>query len=151
MPHPALTYRQFSVQGATPLSLVVMLYDGAIAALQRAVKAIEARNIEEKCKHLKKAMAIITQLEGSLNLELGGEIAQTLKRFYTIARAQVMKANIENSKEILTTLTQQFSTVREAWDQIARPAPAPPPPPAEGQPRRDPSRAPAAPSLRLTA
>ena len=37
MSHSARTYRQFSVQGATPLGLVVMLYDGAIAAIQRAI------------------------------------------------------------------------------------------------------------------
>jgi flagellar biosynthetic protein FliS len=48
MRHPANAYRQFSVQGATPLGLVVMLYDGVIAAMQRAVTAIEARDIPQK-------------------------------------------------------------------------------------------------------
>ena len=117
MNHPARAYRQFSVQGATPLGLVVMLYDGAIAAMQRAVMAIEARDIEKKCHHLNRALAVIAQLAGTLNMELGGEVAKTLKCLYMHACAQVMKANIENNKEILTALIERFTAVRDAWHQ----------------------------------
>src|ERR1700722_7270254 len=99
MKNPALAYRQFSVQGATPLGLVVMLYDGAIAAMQRAMAAIENHDIEKKCAELSKAQAIVAQLEGTLNFELGGEVAQTLKILYMHARGQMLKANIENSPE----------------------------------------------------
>jgi len=120
MNHPALTYRQLSVQGATPLGLVVMLYDGAIAAMQGAVMAIDAHDIGKKCHHLKRAVAIILQLEGTLNFELGGEVAQNLSSFYTYARAQVMKANFDNSSEILFSLIEKFVTVREAWYQADR-------------------------------
>jgi flagellar protein FliS len=120
MNQPALTYRQFSVQGATPLGLVVMLYDGAIAALHRAIAAIEAHDIEAKCKHLSRALAIIAQLEGSLNFEQGGEVARTLSSFYAYARAQAMKANIENSAEILRSLIENFTTVRDAWQDGER-------------------------------
>ena len=91
MSHPAHAYRQFSVQGATPLGLVVMLYDGAIAAMQRAITAIEARDIQKKCAHLNRALAIIAQLEGTLNFELGGEVAKTLKSLYMFARTELPK------------------------------------------------------------
>jgi flagellar protein FliS len=120
MNHPALTYRQFSIQSATPLGLVVVLYDGAIAALHGAVAAIEAHDIEKKCHHLKRALAIIVQLEGSLDFERGGEAAQTLKSFYLYARAQAMKANIENSAEILRSLIENFTTVGDAWREGER-------------------------------
>jgi len=127
MTHPAHAYRQFSVQGATPLGLVVMLYDGAITALHRAVAAIEAHDIEKKCDHLERALAIICQLEGTLNFEQGGQVAQTLKAFYLFARGQAMKANIENSPEILRALIEKVATVREAWYQAdRRPSTSPP-------------------------
>jgi len=115
MKNPALAYRQFSVQGSTPLGLVVLLYDGAIAALQRAAVAIEARDVSDKCTHLMRAQAIILQLEGSLNFEAGGEVARTLRALYVFARAQMLKANIENSPQILRSLIEKFATVREAW------------------------------------
>ena len=115
MSHSARTYRQFSVQGATPLGLVVMLYDGAIAAIQRAIVAIEARDISEKCTYLTRAQAIILQLEGTLNFAAGGEVAQTLKALYVYARGEMMKANVENSPQILRSLMEKIVTVREAW------------------------------------
>jgi flagellar protein FliS len=97
-----------------------MLYDGAIAALNRAIAAIEAHDIEKKCHHLNRALAIILQLEGSLNFELGGEVAQTLKSFYAYARAQAIKANIENSTDILRALIENLTTVRDAWQEGER-------------------------------
>jgi flagellar protein FliS len=117
MKNPALAYRQFSVQGSTPLGLVVMLYDGAIAALQRATTAIETNDIQVKCTQVNKAQAIVAQLEGTLNFEAGGEVDQTLKALYVHARGQMLKANIENSAEILRELARNFATVREAWHQ----------------------------------
>lgn len=118
MNDPTQAYRQLSVQGATPLGLVVMLYDGAIAALQRAMAAIEAHDIQKKCTQLHRAQAIIAQLEGTLDFERGGEVAQTLKTFYAYARTQVLKANLQNSPEILHALREKFSTVREAWYEV---------------------------------
>jgi len=120
MNHPALTYHQLSVEGATPLGLVVMLYDGVIAALLRAIDAIEAHDIEKKCRHLNRALAIILQLEGTLNFEQGGEIAQNLSAFYVYARGQVMKANVESSAQILRSLIEHLTTLRDAWREGER-------------------------------
>ncbi len=115
MKNPALAYRQMSVEGSTPLGLVAMLYDGAIAALLRAVTAIEAHDIEKKCHHLNRALAIIIQLKETLNFEQGGEVAQTLSTFYVYAHAQALKANVENSAEILRPLIEHFTALRDAW------------------------------------
>ena len=117
MKHPALTYRQLSVQSATPLGLLVMLYDGAIAFLHRAIAAMEAHDMEKKCQHLNRALAIIIQLEGTLNFEQGGEPARTLQTFYMYARAQAQQANVENSPEILHELIEHFTALRDAWQE----------------------------------
>jgi flagellar secretion chaperone FliS len=117
MRHPAQAYRQLSVQAASPLELVVMLYDGAITALLRAIDAIERHDIEGKCRHLNRAIAIVLQLEGTLNLELGGEIARNLQGFYDYSRTKITKANVENSAEILRPLIEYFTSLRDAWKQ----------------------------------
>ena len=120
MKNPALAYRQSAVQGSTPLGRVVMLYDGAIIFLNRALAAMEAGDVEKKTNHLKGALAIIAQLEGSLNFQEGGEVAQTLKTFYSYARTQALKASLENSQEMLRPLIEQLSTVRDAWREGER-------------------------------
>jgi len=136
MSKPALTYHQFSVQGSTPLGLVVMLYDGAIASLRRAISSIAAHDIPKRCSHLNRAQAIILQLEGTLNFAVGGEVAQTLKALYVYARGQMLKANFENSPEILRALIEKLTTVREAWHEADhRPSAVPATPPGEASPR----------------
>jgi flagellar protein FliS len=151
MKHPAHAYRQHAVQGATPLELVVMLYDGTIAALHRTMTAIDANDIEKKVAHLNKALSIIVQLEGTLDFERGGEVAKTLKNLYVYARARALQASIQNSKEMLAALAQQFSTVRESWAQVSHPAPTQPVPPSSGVAPSDPTSASPSASLRLSA
>lgn len=152
MNQPIHTYRQLSVQGATPVGLVVMLYDGAIAAMQRAITAIDAKDVEKKCAHLNRALSIVAQLEGTLDFQQGGEVAQTLKQLYVHARARMLQANIENSKETLFSLAQQFATVREAWEQVDRSSsPAAPLAPSAGFRPAPPGTSDESPRLRLTA
>ena len=117
MNHPAYTYRQLSVQGASPLELVVMLYDAVITALLRASVAIEAQDIEGRCRHLNRALAVIIQLEGTLNFEQGGEIARDLQAFYAYSRAKIMKANVDRATEILRSLIEHFTALRDAWKE----------------------------------
>ena len=97
-----------------------MLYDGAITFLNRASAAVEAGDIQKKSDHLKRALAIIAQLEGSLNFAEGGDVARTLQSFYSYARTQVLKASLENSLEMLRALIQEFTTVRDAWREGER-------------------------------
>ena len=138
MNHPAASYRQVAAQSASGVGLVVMLYDGAIAALDRATAALEAGEIERKCAQLNRALAILVQLEGVLDFEQGGDVAQRLKLFYVHARAQILRANIRNSKEVFLTLIRQLQELREAWRKLdhlssaqlgvppsAQPSPAP--------------------------
>ena len=147
MKHPASAYRQLSVQGATPLGLVVLLYDGVIAALQRAVNAIEAGDIGQKCANLNRAQAIVAQLEGTLNFEAGGEVARTLKSLYLYARAQILNANLQNSAPVLCALIDKLSSVREAWNEADhKPSPGPQTPAATDSSPQPPLPAPSAPA-----
>ena len=55
-------------------------------------------------------------------------MAQTLKVLYVYARAQMLKANIENSPQVLHSLIEKLSTVREAWNEADhRPSASPRP------------------------
>ena len=153
MKNPAYAYRQHSVQGASPVNLVVMLYDGAISALQRAKGAMEARDIEKKVAHLNRALEILCQLEGSLDFERGGKVAETLKTFYTYARNRALQASIQNSPDMLAALVKNLSTLREAWESVDRQGKAPSAPPPAPTPtlNRDVTQQSESPSLRLTA
>jgi flagellar protein FliS len=89
------TYRRTAVDGASSVTLVIMLYDRLVADLQRAVEAMEHNEIEKRCSELKHALLILQQLEGSLDHENGGVAARNLANFYSYARAKVLEAQIK--------------------------------------------------------
>jgi flagellar protein FliS len=97
-----------------------MLYERAMADLQRAMVAIEAHDIEGRTRHLNHLFNVIGELEGSLDFERGGQVARNLARFYQYARRQAFSAAVKNSKEILSELSGYFSTLRDAWREGER-------------------------------
>jgi flagellar protein FliS len=120
MRNPAATYRQLSVEGASPVGLVVMLYERAIVDLHRAMMAIEAHDIEQRTKHVDHFFGVTAELEGSLDRARGGQVAENLAAFYRSARAEALNASAKNSKEILSKLAEHFSTLRDAWREGER-------------------------------
>ena len=61
-----------------PLKAMVMLYDGAITFLQKAVDAQAARRFEEGHDHLMRATAILRGLSHNLDFVRGGAVAERL-------------------------------------------------------------------------
>ena len=118
MNNPAFAYRQSATNGASPVGLILMLYEGAVTFLNRAIQAIEASHPEQRATHLNRALNVLGYLQSLLNFEQGGEVATQLDRFYTHARAQVLEASVLNSSEILISLRNQILSVRETWQQV---------------------------------
>jgi len=145
-------YNQGLAQGASPLGLVVALYDTILRDLRRAGDAMARGDIEKRTFELNHALRVIAELENVLNYDQGGDVAQQLKQFYVVTRGMVVDAGIRNSQSALQQLSEIFSTMRQAWyqaeqkmgasstgkfpaalvapPQLARP-PAPQPPPAD--------------------
>ena len=120
MTNPAMEYRKRAVEGASPVGLVVLLYGGAVTALMRAISAIDAGNIEKRVNELNKVLAILAELEGTLDFEKGGAVAEQLKKYYIVLRSQVLEASIKNSKPILEELVKNMTGIKEAWQQVER-------------------------------
>lgn len=117
-----MEYRKRAVEGASPVGLVVLLYGGAVTALMRAISAIEANNIEKRVHELNKVLAILAELEGTLDFENGGAVAEQLKKYYIVLRSQVLEASIKNSKSLLEELVKNMTGIKEAWQQVEREA-----------------------------
>ena len=118
MNNVAKTYTQLSIQGASPVGLVVALYDNALTSLYRAKRAMAAKDIARRTQHLNHVLSIIAHLQGTLDLERGGEVAKTLLQFYTYARARILEISVSNSTEMLMELTSHFSALRSAWQIV---------------------------------
>ncbi|HEY1151751.1 MAG TPA: flagellar export chaperone FliS [Pseudoduganella sp.] len=117
------------VTAASPHKLIVMLYDGALAAIMTGITQMKAGNVQEKGKAISKAIQIIDNgLRASLDKEVGGEIAQNLDALYDYMSRRLLEANIKNEPEILEEVRGLLADLRDTWNQIgnagAAPAPA---------------------------
>jgi flagellar protein FliS len=120
MNDPVRIYRESAVRGASPVGLIVILYEEIIRSLRRAQRALRAGQIEERTNALTHAINVIGHLRGVLNFEKGGRVAQDLAVFYDMMQAQILSANIAPTDAGLETLATAFATVKETWQAVDR-------------------------------
>lgn len=119
----ARTYRSNSVLTASPGQLVLMLYDGALKRLAIARDAFshgdeDLRRIETINSSLLKAQAIISELQGTLNHEAGGEFATTMHRLYDYFNRRLFEANLRKQVEPVIEVERLLGEVRNAWAEM---------------------------------
>lgn len=152
----AMAYQNVSVETAVktadPHQLVLMLYDGAIAACQAAGGHIKARRHGDKALALSKATRIVDEgLKVSLDTSAGGELALRLRDLYDYMIMRLLAANLRNDLAALDEVTKLLEDLRGAWAQI-RTAPGAPAPLRSAEPPRLPVAAePAAPAVPVLA
>ncbi len=120
-------YRESAVRGASPVRLVVCLYEQAIEDLRRAVAALERGDVEGRTRGINHALTVIAHLQGSLDMQQGGEVAANLNGFYGLIRAGLVQAHVKESARILEEQISLLVTIHEAWLEVERITPAPAP------------------------
>lgn len=115
-----LTYRQTAVRGASPVRLIVLLYEQAIADLRQAVAAQKRGDIEARTQAINHAALLISHLENSLNRQEGGQVTIDLERFYNQLRQSLFEAQCKQSATILEQQISDLMLVREAWCEVDR-------------------------------
>jgi flagellar protein FliS len=113
-----IAYQEAAARNANSIELVVMLYDILSRDLQGAIEAMESGNIELRTAKLKHGFLALQQLEGSMDLEQGGDFVSNLSRFYSMLRSQMMTAQIRKDPAVLRELIQLLFSVREAWTEL---------------------------------
>ncbi len=113
----AQTYRETGAQGADSLELVAMLYDVLLDDLRRAIEALRACDIEKRTAEMQHAHRILEQLQGSLDLERGGEPARNLDRLYSLIRVKLLEAHWKSSEELLRRQIELLVPLRDAWKE----------------------------------
>ena len=122
-------YRQVGVQSmvdsASPQQLIKMLFDGLLASINAARGAIERGDINEKVRHIGKAIRILQEgLLGALDREKGGELAGNLASLYDYCTTRLTLANARNDASMVDEVAGLVNTVAQGWNEITN-APAP--------------------------
>jgi flagellar protein FliS len=117
-------YRRTEVQSSSPLALVVMLYDGAIRFVQEARQAIATRDVRARTQAVSRALAIIAELQNTLNVAEGGDVARELDRLYSYMSTRLLDVTARADDDAAKEVQKLLQTLREGWSQIAAGAPA---------------------------
>lgn len=112
-------YRSVAAHGgvaaADPHGLILMLMDGALERIAAAKGAIENNVPEARSRLLHRAVAIVDELRGSLNLQAGGELAANMADLYEYAGRQLVRANLESRADLLDEVAHLIREIRSAW------------------------------------
>ena len=75
------SYRESSARGASPVDLVVRLYEQIVEDLRQAAIAIDQNDIRRRTKRINHAILVIGHLQSPLDFDNGGKVAQDLDTF----------------------------------------------------------------------
>src|SRR4249920_334074 len=114
------SYRQTEIQSRSPLELVVMLYDGALRFTADARDAMVRRDIRARQQHLSRALAIVSELQSTLDMDTGGEVAERLDKLYGFVRDRLIDASARQDLQPLDEARRVLTTLREGWLAISR-------------------------------
>jgi flagellar secretion chaperone FliS len=118
-PKGAAAYRRIEAESRSPLELVVMLYDGALRFVSEAKQAHQRGDILARGHAISRCLAIIAELQSTLNIEQGGAIAEELDRLYTYINTRLVDVSAKKDIAALDEIHGLLSTIRDGWAGIA--------------------------------
>ena len=110
--------RPLKMEAVSPGNLILLLYEGAIRFSQEAKESLDRGDLEGKRQYIKKARDAVFELQKSLDLETGGDIASALDKLYSFVLVQLNEADRSNDYRPLDLVTTILNRLEDAWSQI---------------------------------
>lgn len=116
--NPLEAYMKNSVNTASPLQQIVLLYDRAILALKAAREDIINGKIHSKINNISKASDIIRALDSALDFEKGGDIAKNLHKLYDFIEYSLFQVHTKNDIQLIDDLVEILEKLKEGWEGV---------------------------------
>jgi flagellar protein FliS len=110
-------YRHNQIETTDPADVLLLLYQGAIDALERAAEALARGDVAEKGRHILRAHDIVSEFLTSLDVQAGGELAVNLESLYLYMLERMTAANLGNELQPLRETASLLRTLQAAWQQ----------------------------------
>ncbi len=121
---PWNAYRQITTQTASPGQLVLMLYDGALKFLEKSLVGFDVEDPAESNEMISnnviRAQDILYELNSTLNVQEGGQLAVTLRRLYEYMDDRLIESNLRKSPDGIRDTLRRLTILREAWQNMLR-------------------------------
>jgi flagellar protein FliS len=111
----ARAYQTVDAQSRSPLELVVMLYDGAIRFVGQARDAHATGDARKRGTSISRALAIVAELQATLDMERGHDVAAQLERLYHYMTTRLLDVTVKGDASGLDETLQLLGTLRDGW------------------------------------
>lgn len=116
----AMVGLETSIAAASPHQLILMLFDGALLAIAKAITAMQQKQIADKGQAISQAIDIISNgLGASLNFSAGDELPNRLAALYDYMCRRLLHANLHNDIAALNEVSHLLGEIKSAWEEIA--------------------------------
>ncbi len=109
-------YKNDSVNTASPLELIIMLYDGCIKNIKIAALHLEEKNIEQASASLIKAQDIVDELIRSLDMSY--PISEELMRLYDFVSYELVQINVTKDMSRAEPVINIMLELKSAWVEV---------------------------------
>lgn len=113
----AHSYAENDILHQTGVELVCLLYSEAIARISLALDTLETGKAQERGAAIGGAMAIIVELQGSLDPQAGGQIAKDLGRLYDYIQDRLIAGHAERNAQTLVEARRLLQDLLQGWHQ----------------------------------
>lgn len=113
------SYQQVNFFTADPLRLVLMCYDKAIGSLKLARESYAAKDYGTKGLAVKKALDILHELNASLDMKKGGEIAANLRTLYTFMSQALIEADLKKDLKVFDAVIHMLEELEVEWKGLS--------------------------------
>ncbi len=118
MQKAAHAYLQTQVTTTSQGDILIMLYDGAINFLNKAKGYLAANDMAQKGIYISKALDILNELDSTLNLEKGGDLATNLHNLYFFCNSRLLMANLKKDAKMIDEALIVLTGLRSAYAEI---------------------------------
>ena len=106
------------VMGASSHGLVALLFQEFDSSLQAAEFYADQDDVASMREKISKASKILGGLQGSIDVDKGGEIAANLAELYRFCIRELLNANINADKKIITGVRNLIAPIQQAWNDM---------------------------------
>jgi flagellar protein FliS len=112
-------YRRTEAHSASPMQLIVMLYDGALRFLSEAKAAQAVGDMPRRAHALRRVAAILAECHSTLDLERGGAVAAELDRLYSYMSTRLIDITVKRDATAIDEIHTLMTPLRNAWSEAA--------------------------------
>jgi flagellar protein FliS len=109
------TYLNAHYEGMEPKQLILMLYDGALKFLRLAKQGAEEKDIRKRGENLSKVIAIVAELNASLDPNVKDTSIDFLRSLYTTMLVELPRVSVTNDVKTLDLTAIYLTRLREIW------------------------------------